>query len=253
MRSLIFFLVFSISCYAYSQQYYDESPNKYRFKYGSKIFKGSKLQITTQLRTIKNSPKFSGIPEEIQIELNKLFKDTKSQVFPRIYRKKAIAFLDALYRYEKFVIMYNGALNDVVEKLKRDIRSIDYKLEKQFIKAQTSLNRVKKEDPTNQKEITHLTEELKKSRIRLLSHRWMKKKFETYKGVNMVENPDELITEFKKKESAYIFSVYEIKSVEEIKRYLENEIIDFYYKKAIIEIDLDKLELLYTKKYNVNN
>ncbi|GAA0727468.1 hypothetical protein GCM10009430_35580 [Aquimarina litoralis] len=250
MKSSLFFVLLFISISAYNQDIEDLSPNRYRFKYKSKVFKGTRLQITEQLRTIKNGPKFSGIPEEIQTGINELFKDAKSQAFPRVYKRKAIVFLDALYDYEEFVIMYNGALYDVVEKLKRDMKRIDFKLERQFIKAKTSVDRIKKTDSTNIKEIEFLSSERQKSLIRLASHRWMKKKFDTYKGINVVENPDELITEFKKAQAGYVFSIYKKKSVDQIKRYLENEIIDFYYKKAIVEINPEKLDLQYINKYN---
>lgn len=250
MKSSLFFVLLFISISAYNQDIEDLSPNRYRFKYKSQVFKGTRLQITEQLQTIKNGPKFSGIPEEIQIGINKLFKDAKSQAFPRVYKRKAIIFLDALYDYEAFVIMYNGALYDVVEKLKRDMKKIDFKLERQFIKAKTAVDRIKKTDSTNIKEIEFLSGERQKSLIRLASHRWMKKKFDTYKGINVVENPDELITEFKKAQAGYVFSIYKKKSVDQIKRYLENEIIDFYYKKAIVEINPEKLDLQYINKYN---
>ncbi|WP_299437321.1 hypothetical protein [uncultured Aquimarina sp.] len=250
MKSLLFFAILFISYSGYNQQIDYESPNRYRFKYRSIVYKGSRMDITAQLRKIKNGPKFSGIPEEIQTGLNELFIDAKSQAFPKVYRKKAILFLDALYNYEEFVIMYNGALYEVVEKLKRDMKRIDFKLERQYIKSKTAVDRVKKNDSTNTKEITFLNEERQKSLIRLASHRWMKKKFDAYKGINIVKNPDELITEFKKAEASYIFSLFNKKSVDEIKKYLENEIIDFYYKKAIVEIDPEKLDLQYINKYN---
>ncbi|SEL86663.1 hypothetical protein SAMN04487910_3536 [Aquimarina amphilecti] len=250
MKPFLFLVILFISYSAYNQEIDDISPNRYRFRYKSILYKGSRLQITSQIRTIKNSPKFSGIPEEIQVELNKLFIDAKKQAFPRIYKKKAILFLDALYNYEKFVIMYNGALYEVVEKLKRDMKRIDFKLERQYIKAKTAVDRLKKNDSTNIKEIRYLSEEQQKSLVRLASHRWMKKKFDGYKGINIVENPDDLITEFKKGEASYIFSLYGKKTVSDIKNYLENEIIDFYYNKAILEIDTEKLDLQYINKYN---
>ncbi|MBW1294500.1 hypothetical protein [Aquimarina litoralis] len=250
MRPSLFFIILFISMTAYNQDLEDLSPNRYRFKYKSQVFKGTRLQITEQLRTIKNGPKFSGIPEEIQTGLNELFKEAKSQAFPRVYKKKAIIFLDALYDYEEFVIMYNGALYDVAEKLKRDMKRIDFKLERQFIKAKTSVDKVKKADADNTEEIEYLSGERQKSLIRLACHRWMKEKFDAYKGINVVENPDDLITEFKKTEAGYIFSIFRKKSVDEIKRYLESEIIDFYYQKAILEINTEELNLQYVNKYN---
>ncbi len=250
MKPLLFIILFSVSYMGYNQRADDISPNRYRFRYKSQVFKGSRLQITAQLRAIKNGPKFSGIPEEIQTGIDELFKDAKSQAFPRVYRKKAIVFLDALYNYEEFVIVYNGALNEVVEKLKRDMKRIDFKLERQYIKSRTSLDRAIKKDSTDTKQIEYLTKERRKSLIRLACHRWMKKKFDSYKDIDMVKNPDELITEFKKAEAAYIYSLFGKKEFDKIKIYLENQIIDFYYKKAIVDINPEKLELQYINKYN---
>ncbi len=224
------------------------SPNTYKFRYRLKVFKGSRLEITAQLRAIKNDPKYAGIPEEIQLELNNLFEKVKNQAFPKQYRKNAISFLNALYTYDEFVIVYNDALQKVIKKLKKDIKYIDFKLERQFTKSKIALDRVKLEDSTNQKEIVRLGEDLQKSQIRLVCHRWMQKKFENYQVSTVVKEPDQLIKEFKKTEAAKVFLLFKEKKTAEIENYLEHQIIDFFYTKSIPEIDLDKFELRYINK-----
>lgn len=247
-KFLVFFVIFSIGYTGYNQQTNEESPNRYRFRYKSETFKGSRLKITARLRTIKNSPKYSGIPKEIQVELNHLFITAKDQALPKKYKKNAILFLDGLYRYEKFVIIYNNSLYEVIEKLKKDMKRIDFKLEREFIKSKTALDRIKKENPTNTTEIDHIENELHKNQVRLASHRWMKKKFDTYKGINVVKQPDHLIKEFKQEAAGYVFLLFREKKIDNIKTYLENEIIAFYYKKSLAEIDPEILDLQYINK-----
>ncbi|GAA4106282.1 hypothetical protein GCM10022393_00650 [Aquimarina addita] len=232
----------------YAQGRYEESPNTYKFRYKSEAFRGSRLSITAKLRAIKNSPKYSGIPAEIQVELDHLFIAAKDQALPKLYKENAILFLDALYRYEEFVILYNNSLYEVIEKLKRDMKRIDFKLEREFTKSKAVLDRTQKEDPTNTKEINHIEKELYKNQVRLASHRWMKKKFDTYKGINMVEQPDQLIKDFKQQAAAQVFSLFNEEKKYEIKTYLENEIIEFYYNKSLAEIDPEILDLQYINK-----
>ncbi len=224
------------------------SPNRYRFKYRSELYKGTRLQITKQLRTIKNNSKFVGIPEEIQEELNTLFGKTKKQPIPKYYKQHAILFLDALYSYEEFANIYENALYEVVRKVKKDMYVVDFKFERAFTKTKIVLDRVKKEDAGNDKEIERLTKDLYDSETKLLCHRWMKKRFEKYKDIDIIKNPDLLIMEFKKSEAINVFRMYTENNIAAITPYLENQIIDFFYKKSLPEIHPDKLNLKYIDK-----
>ncbi|WP_281987077.1 hypothetical protein [Aquimarina aggregata] len=220
----------------------------YKFKYRSESYKGTRLEITSKLRALKNDSKFAGIPSEIKTVLNELFKNTKHQAIPRLYKKNAIIFLDALYSYEEFVITYDNSLHEVVGKIKTDMRYIDFKFERQFTKAKVKLDRVIKENPESTKEIDRLEKDARNSLIKLISHRWMKKKFETYKGIDIVKKPDALIKEFKETEAMNAFNLFQEKEIEKMSPYLENQIIDFFYKKSIPEIHPDQLELNYIDK-----
>ncbi|TPN85263.1 hypothetical protein [Aquimarina algicola] len=248
MRFLVFWATLCIAFHINAQSSDYVSPNKYRFKYKSQKFKGTRLDITAQLRAIKNQPKFAGIPEEIQIQLNNLFKKAKEQPIPKVYKKNAIRFLDALYSYEEFVEIYDNALYQVVKKLKRDMRRIDFKFEREFTQAKVLLSRTQKEEPDQIQKIDTLKKEVYNNQMKLLSHRWMKDKFDKYKSYEIIENPDSLILEFKKKEAVNVFRMFEENQINKIERYLEDQIIDFYYKKSVPELDIKDLELDYLDK-----
>lgn len=248
MKFLTFIILFLFMYQSSAQQGEDSNPNTYRFRYKSELYKGTRLEITRKLRALKNNSWFVNIPEEKQVELNNLFKKAKNQPIPKLYRKRAITFLDALYSYEEFLTIYDNALYEVIQHLKRDMRRLDFKFERQFTKAKVALDRAYKEDKNNNEEIDLRNKDFSDSQIKLLSHRWMKKKFEKYRGMKAVKNPDTLIKEFKKTEAMSIFTMIEEKKIGKINSYLENQIIDFFYKKSLPEIQEDKLMFDYIDK-----
>lgn len=248
MKYILFLSLFLASCLLYAQESTDESPNKYRFTYKTTVFKGTKLQITNQLRAFKEHPNYQSIPEEIRDEINKLFLETKEQVFPRRYKKRAITFLETIDNYKLFIEFYNIRLYEVVRKLRRDINKIDFKLEREFTKAKVAYERIEKEGIADLEEIPRLQQEYSDSHTRLLCHRWMREKFEDYTTFQCVELPDDYMLEFKKKQARQMFTFFQEKNTDTVHHFLENEIIDFYYKKAVDDIDPDKLELQYINK-----
>ncbi|MFD2187375.1 hypothetical protein ACFSJT_11300 [Aquimarina celericrescens] len=224
------------------------SPNRYRFKYRSELYKGTRLQITSKLKALKNDSKFVGIPDVIEEELNTLFTATKKQAIPKYYKKHAIIFLDALYNYEDFAKVYENSLNAVVKKVKKDMYRVDFKFEREFTKAKVILDRKIKEDVTNLEKFDQAKKEFADSQTKLLCHRWMKRKFEKYKGIDIVKNPDELMKAFKKTEAVQVYKLYNSNKIEKIQSYLENQIIDFYYKKSLPEINPKTLDFQYITK-----
>lgn len=248
MKFLAFISVFLIMYHSSAQQKRDANPNTYRFSYKSELYKGTRYEITTKLRALKNNSWFINIPEEKQVELTKLFKKVKGQPIPRLYRKDAIVFLDALYAYEDFLTIYDNALYEVIQHLKHDMRRLDFKFERQFTQAKIQLNRTQNEAKNNIERIDLLKKDVYDSQIKLVSHRWMKKKMEKYIGMDAVKNPDDLIKEFKKAEAMNVFTMIEEKKIEKINSYLVDQIIDFFYKKSLPEINIDALELDYIDK-----
>ncbi|GAA4274577.1 hypothetical protein U6A24_16520 [Aquimarina gracilis] len=247
MKFLAFFILLSTSK-TINAQITEDSPNKYRFKYKSETYKGTRMQITDKLRAQKNDSKFSNIPDEIEEELHTLFIATKKQPIPKHYKKNAIIFLNALYSYEDFANVYENALYEVVKKVKKDMYVVDFKFERQFTKAKVVLDRALNEDLSNIEKFDQLKKELVDAQTKLSCHRWMKKKFEKYRDIDIVKNPDELMKAFKKSEAVYVYRLYNENSIEAIKPYLENQIIDFYYKKSLPEINPEILDLQYITK-----
>lgn len=248
MQLLTLIIMFLFMYTTNAQQNKKINPNTYRFSYKSTLYKGTRLKITAQIRALKNNSWFINIPDEKQVELNLLFKKAKNQPIPKLYRKHAIRFLNALYSYEKFLTIYDNALYAVVQHLKQDMRRLDFKFERQFTHAKTLLDRANKEEINNTERIAILKDELRDSQLKLLSHRWMKKKIERYRGMDAIKKPDDIIKEFKKVEAMNIFRMIEEKKIKQINAYLENQIIDFFYKKSLPEIHLDNFELDYIDK-----
>jgi len=180
----------------------------------------------------------------MQTELRLLFKQMKIESIPKYYKKNAILFLDGLYHYEAFLTAYHEALTQVVKNLKVDMRRLDYKFEKQFTRHRVLYERALKEEPENDRKIHLLEKDVLDSKTKLLCHRWMKKKFDKYR-ITIVEKPDELFQEFKKHEAMNAYNLYKEGRASFMQGYLENEIIDFYYKKSLPEIHPDKLQLNY--------
>ncbi len=246
-RFLTFSIMFLIS-YHITAQNKESSPNKYRFTYKSELYKGTRLQITAKLRALKNDSKFVDIPDEIEEELYTLFITTKKQPIPKYYKKNAIIFLNALYSYEDFANIYENALYEVVKKVKKDMYVVDFKFERQFTKAKVTLDRALNEDFSNIEKFDQLKKDLIDSQTKLSCHRWMKKKFEKYRNIDIVKNPDELMKAFKKAEAIHVYRLYIKDNIHQIASYLENQIIDFYYKKSLPEINSEILDLQYITK-----
>ncbi len=248
MKFLTLLSIFLSVGMIYAQGARPDSPNRYRFKYKSEVYKGTRLQITSQLRTLKNDSKFVDIPDEIEQELHSLFISAKKQPIPKNYKKHAIVFLNALYSYEDFAIVYENALYEVVKKVKKDMYVVDFKFERQFTKAKINLDRALNEDVSNIEKFDRLKKELIDSQTKLSSHRWMKGKFEHYKTFDIVKNPDELMRAFKKLEAVHVYRLYNEDKIGKIRSYLENQIIDFYYKKSLPEINPEEFDLQYITK-----
>ncbi len=247
MKFMAFFICLCTS-QILNAQVTEDSPNRYRFKYRSETYKGTRMQITDKLRTFKNDSKFSNIPEEIEQELHTLFIAAKKQPIPKNYKKNAIIFLDAIYNYEDFANVYENALYAVVKKVKKDMYVVDFKFERQFTKAKIALDRALNEDFTDIEKFDQLKKDLIDSQTKLSCHRWMKKKFEKYKTFDIVKNPDELMKAFKKSEAVHVYKLYNDNNIAAIRPYLENQIIDFYYKKSLPEINPEILDLQYITK-----
>ncbi len=220
-----------------------------QFRYRSTTYSGTIPEVTEQLTNVKNSSRFQNIPQEKQGDINFLFEIVKKQTKPEAYKEKALEFLKALYSYEDFLKAYEVILYEVIKSIKEDMRFIDFKLERSFVKTKVALDEVKKEAPNNKAEIEKLEKEFDDRQKKLVGHRWMKKKFDKYNSIEAVTKPDDLIKEFKQLEAKNAFRLYDQEeNVKKINVYLEYQIIDFYYHKSLEEVNPDKLELRYIDK-----
>ena len=222
---------------------------KVQFRYRSTTYSGTITEVTEQLTHVKNSSRFQNIPKEKQGTIDFLFAALKKQTKPDLYKSKAIEFLDALYSYEDFLKQYDEILGRVITNLKRDMQYLDFKLERSYVKTKIELDNLKKEFSNNTTKIQTLEKELQNRQKKLVGHRWMKKIFDKYDGLNTVKKPDAFMQEFKKKEASKVFSLFDKdQDVLKISVYLESQIIDFYYRRSLEETNPEKIELRYIDK-----
>ena len=227
-----------------------------RFRHRDVTYGGTLTEVTQQLYNIRKSEQFSNIPLNKQDELKILFEIVKEQKKSDLYKEKALVFLDELYAYQDFLKVYDESLLFVINKIKDDMLDIDYIFERQFVglKGELDDHPLAKLDKNNLSESNkellpeyrQIEENVDKSIERLNAHRWMENKFYNFDGMTSVKEPDVLLGEFKLKEKNTAFSLFdENQDIEKIKLYLETEIIDFYYKKSLSEIDPNNFNLRY--------
>jgi len=132
--------------------------------------------------------------------------------------------------------------------LKKDMYVVDFKFERDFTKKKVIFDRYLKEDLSDLEKFEKAKKELIDSQTKLSCHRWMKGIFEKYKTGDIIKHPDALISAFKKSEALHVYRLFNQNKIEKIKPYLENQIIDFYYKKSLPEIDPEVFDLQYITK-----
>ena len=242
-------LLFIISTFfSFAQQRDEMGSMIYSFRYQKVTYEGNRVEITDQLRSLKNQSKFVYIPLEYKVYVNKQFKKLSEQAIPRYFKKEAIVFLDELYKYEEFLDIYQSSTHMVVQELRKDMRRLDFKFEKEYTKAKTLYDRAINEISDNTERIDLLKDEVTNTKTKLACHRWMKSKFEHYTTLNSILNPDPLIAEFLKEASGASYDLFKQNKVEKLSGYLQTYIIEFYHLKALSEIDIDSIELNYIDK-----
>src|SRR5690606_39217289 len=99
------------------------------------------------------------------------------------------------------------------------------------------LNNLSEEDKKLLPEYREIESKIELGLERLAAHRWMESKFYNYDGDKVLNNPDSLLKEFNEKHKASVFKIYDAnQTINDIKLYLEAEIIDFYYKSSLNEV-----------------
>lgn len=233
--------------------------NTLSFRYRGVVYNGTIPEVNTQLTNIYESPKFSDIPSFKRDELKIVLATTKEQKKEEKYKESALLFLEELYSYSDFLTVYNKALYEVVLKIKRDMREIDNALEKLFVKKKFEVD----EHPLHKKakstysdadkekitEYESLVAELQDRLERLVGHRWMEQQFVAFNNIKVVAQPSDYLKEFKGNMSTKSYQLYEkVADIKKLTLFLENQIIDFYYKKSLETVDPDAFDLKYIYK-----
>ena len=228
------------------------------FKYKNVVYSGTMPEINEQLTTVSNSSQFNNIPSFKKDQLSILLATVKEQTKEDKYKENAIVYLDALYDYGDFTQLFNNALFEVVFKIKRDMRKIDNVLEKMFVEAKLKVDEhplnpkkqvsleINKED---HKEYNQLVAEEKDRLEKLVGHRWMEEKFTIFRDREQIENANGLLEVFKNKMQPKAYQKFEnVTEIEALERYLEEAIIDFYYKESLKLVNPETFELKYINK-----
>ncbi|MEP2278199.1 hypothetical protein [Maribacter sp.] len=227
------------------------------FRYRNIIYSGTLTEVNEQLTNVYQSAQFAAIPQFKKDDLNILLATVKDQKKENNYKESALTFLKELYKFGDFQDVYNNALFDAIERIKDDMQKIDMILENSFVQTKVKLdaNRLHKNP-----EITDATEtewtiykklvgEHEERQLKLVGHRWMEDRFADFNSLEDIIHAKGNLKEFKKLTSTKSYKMYDKnENPVEIGRYLEEEIIDFYYKKSLNIINPDNFELRYINK-----
>jgi len=192
-------------------------------------------------------------------ELTILLATTKEQKKETLYKENALVFLKELYAYADFKNTYNNALYTIINTIKDDMQKIDFVLEKQYVETKVVIDKhslYKKPLATytevDKKLVPRFNVLLKKHTNReekLVGHRWMASNFESYNTIENIEKPSSYLKEFKNAIAVKAYQKFNASGdINALERYLEEQIIDFYYKKSLNVADANDVELRYINK-----
>ncbi|QXP56916.1 hypothetical protein H0I25_03740 [Cellulophaga sp. HaHa_2_95] len=226
------------------------------FRYRNVSYSGTATEINNQLTTVFESAQFENIPKFKKDDLSLLLAITKKQEKEEAYKENAITFLKELYGYGDFKETYEKALFTVIRKIQIDMRKIDIALERLFVAKKLEVDHHSRhnksttddtvEDQKLETEYQELLEEQKNRLEKLVGHRWMEEKFAAFTTIDVVVEPEGFLREFKKENTLEAYKIYDTnEDLEVLKTYLENEIIDFYFKKSLGIVNPDGFELKY--------
>ena len=229
------------------------------FRYRNITYSGTFAELNEQLVSVSQSYQFRDIPSFKQSELKILLAKVKEQESKDRYKESALTFLDALYDYGDFQEIYNESLYAAVQKIKRDMRKIDRTLENLFVEKKIEADR----HPLNQKsqidysvedkellsEYRSLLKEYKDRLEKLAGHRWMESEFYDFTSSEVVKKSIGYLGQFKKNNLVRSYRFHnKHPEPDALELYLEENIIDFYYKKSLEVVDPERLELKYINK-----
>ena len=229
------------------------------FRYRNVSYSGTIPELNEQLTNVFQSSQFSEIPKFKKDDLGLLLTITKEQEKEVAYKENALLFLKELYGYGDFNDTYEKVLFTVIRKIQIDMRKIDIALERLFVAAKLDVNN---HPLYKKKESNYTAEDLKikaayqnllkeqKTRLeKLVGHRWMEEKFAEFTSIAVVQEPNGFLKEFKEKSTLGAYTIFDAtEDIDQLEAYLENEIIDFYYKKSLQVVNPESFELKYINK-----
>ncbi|MDO6515851.1 hypothetical protein [Zobellia uliginosa] len=229
------------------------------FRYRNVSYSGTIPELNEQLTNVYESSQFANIPQFKKDELKILLATVKEQKREEKYKEQALIFLEELYAFDDFQTIYDDALYNVVMSIKDDMKKIDMALEKLFVVKKLEadkhpLNGKAPEDYTNKDKALvpryeALLEERETRLQKLVGHRWMETQFAEFTSKEVIMKGTGFLQEFKENKAIKAFELYETtENQEKLEYYLENEIIDFYYKKSLKTVNPELFELRYINK-----
>ncbi|RTE54643.1 TonB-dependent receptor [Arenibacter aquaticus] len=233
------------------------STNTLSFRYRNVTYSGTIPELNRQLSNVFQSTQFDNIPLFKNNELTLLLALVKDQKQEQPYKENAIIFLKELYSFEDFLATFNNALFSVIQKIKLDMHNIDLTLENSFVDSKVKvdahpLNKKDEEIEATEEErsaFNTLLAEREERLQKLVGHRWMQRIFIEFKSIDVVQKPEGFLKEFKQWASIKSFEIFDqTKDLSELKDYIENKIIDFYYKKSLGNVSPDDFKLKYINK-----
>tara|TARA_R110002051_G_C8769315_1_gene503266 strand:+ start:2075 stop:4504 length:2430 start_codon:yes stop_codon:yes gene_type:complete len=231
----------------------------WNFRYRGITYSGTIPELNEQLNNVFTSEQFSAIPRFKKDDLGLLLQITKEQTKEAAYKENGLLFLKELYSFEDFQEVYDKTLFTVIRKLQLDMRKIDLALENLFVAKKLEVD---SHPLFPKKEAEYTTDDLalapeykmllneQEDRLRkLVGHRWMEEKFNDFTDIRVVKEPSGYLKEFKINNALAAYKIYDASDdSEQLESYLENEIIDFYFKKSLILVNPESFELRYINK-----
>src|SRR5690606_3622967 len=177
-----------------------------RFKYKDITYSGPLPTVLTQLNNVWHSARFSNIPVNKNDELKILFETVKERKEPDSFKNSALNFLENLYGYEEYLPIYHNSLLFVIEKIKNDMRDVDFTLEKRVVRLKKELddhalakldrNNLNQQEKELLPEYKQLEKDMTVALERLAAHRWMQPIFNEFNGMEALTKPNNLFAEF---------------------------------------------------------
>ena len=227
------------------------------FRYRNVSYSGTLSEVNEQLTNVYGSSQFADIPSFKKDELKILLATTTEQKKEERYKESALVFLAELYEYGDFQELYDNALFDAIQRIKKDMKKIDLILENSFVQTKVKIDAhrlTKNPDATDGTKsewivFKNLVANHEERQLKLVGHRWMESRFDRLNTLENITQPSSHLKEFKNSTAIKSYQMYDkTGDLRKLGRYLEKTIIDFYYKKSLGIANPENFELRYINK-----